>query len=255
LHSRHVWCRFRPVSNRIILVEPELPENVGFVARAMSCFGWSDLAFVGPPQEKGSAAWRTATLGKEILDASTAHETLLSAFGSARTTIAFTRRPHQKGLIDLPVLAERLPRLESPVALVFGRESIGLTSDEVLACDFACQIPTKHSTGSLNLGQAVAIGLSWLHDKPAYPADIPKGAAVASLREHWVRQTLEQSDALGLLHPSRREAGRRHLASLLRRLRPSREELRFLTSLLARLTRDRKERNLTPGNQERPPNP
>lgn len=162
----------------------------------------------------------------------------MSAFGDARTTIAFTRRPHQKGLVDLPDLAARLPSLEGPVALVFGRESIGLTSDEVLACDIACQIPTSHPTGSLNLGQAAAIALSWLHDKPARalpPAG--KGAALASLREQWVRSTLEQTDALGLLHPSRREAGRRHLAALLRRLRPTREELRFLTALLSRLSR------------------
>lgn len=227
--------------NRVILVEPELPENVGFVARAMSCFGWTDLAFVGPPPDPTSAAWRTATLGKEILDSCTAYPTLEEAFGKARTTIAFTRRPHQKGLVDLPVMAERLPRLESPVALVFGRESIGLTSDEVMSCDFACQIPTSHATGSLNLGQAAAIALSWLHDKPGpFGPDANKGAAVASLREQWVRKTLSETDALGLLHPSRREAGRRHLASLLRRLRPSREELRFLTSLLVRLTRDRK---------------
>jgi len=228
------------VSNhRIILVEPELPENVGFVARAMSCFGWTDLAFVGPKPDRSSAAWRTATMGKEILDASTAHDDLLSAFGPARTTIAFTRRPHQKGLIDLPDLAERLPRLESPVALVFGRESIGLTSEEVLACDFACQIPTTHPTGSLNLGQAAAIALAFLHHRPAYPESPNKGAAIASLREQWVRQTLEQTDVLGILHPARREAGRRHLAALLRRLRPTREELRFLTAILGRLTRDK----------------
>ena len=225
-------------NHRVILVEPELPENVGFVARAMSCFGWTELAFVGPKPDPSSAAWRTATLGKEILDAASSHDDLLSAFGPARTTIAFTRRPHQKGLVDLPDLAERMPRLEGPVALVFGRESIGLTSDEVLACDFACQIPTSHSTGSLNLGQAAAIALAFLHDKPTHTPSANKGATVASLREQWVRQTLERTDALGILHPARREAGRRHLASLLRRRRPSREELRFLTALLARLTRD-----------------
>lgn len=232
-------CRFASVSNhRIILVEPELPENVGFVARAMSCFGWTDLAVVGPRPDPASAAWRTATLGKEILESCTAHDSLVSAFGPARTTIAFTRRPHQKGLVDLPDVARRLPQMEAPVALVFGRESIGLTSEEVLACDLACQIPTSHPTGSLNLGQAAAIALSWLHDKPAVPGTDPrKGAALASLREDWVRKTLEETDALGILHPARREAGRRHLAGLLRRLRPSREELRFLTAILSRLSR------------------
>ena len=36
-----------PNRHRLILVQPEIPENIGFVVRAMSCFGWNDLALVG----------------------------------------------------------------------------------------------------------------------------------------------------------------------------------------------------------------
>ena len=64
--------------------------------------------------------------------------------------------------------------------------------------------------------------------------------AVAALRESWVQDVMLRAESL--LHPARREAGRRHLASLLRRMRPTREELRFLTSFLARLSDDRSKR-------------
>ncbi|MBK9578398.1 MAG: RNA methyltransferase [Fibrobacteres bacterium] len=224
-----------PNRHRLILVQPEIPENIGFVVRAMSCFGWNDLALVGTQKpDPDSVAYRTATLGKDILDRCTVHADLRSAFGEARTTIAFTRRPHQKGLVDLPNLAQRTD-LDAPWALVFGRESIGLTSEEVLQCDVACRIPTDHPTGSLNLGQAVAVALSGLHGTAPAIRDPPKGAALAILREDWVRQILANADSH--LHPARQEAGRRHLAALLRRLRPTRSELRFLGGLLERMSR------------------
>lgn len=224
-----------PDANRIVLVEPETPENIGFVVRAMACFGWENLAIVGTRPPPDSLAYRTATMGKEILERCTVHPDLVSAFGPARTTIAFTRRPHRKGLVDLPRLKD-VPDLEGPWTLVFGRESIGLTSEEVLSCDIACRIPTTHSTGSLNLGQAVAVALSGLHELAPSPVSDPaKGIAVAGIREQWARNLVEGAESY--LHPARREAGRRHLSALLRRLRPSREELRFLGALLDRMSR------------------
>ena len=225
-----------PNANRIVLVEPETPENIGFVVRAMACFGWENLAIVGTRPPPDSLAYRTATMGKDILERCTIHPDLISAFGPARTTIAFTRRPHRKGLVDLPRLKD-VPDLQAPWTVVFGRESIGLTSEEVLSCDIACQIPTTHSTGSLNLGQAVAVALSGLHGlSPTSVPDPAKGIAVASRREEWARNLVEGAE--GYLHPARREAGRRHLSALLRRLRPSREELRFLGALLDRMSRE-----------------
>lgn len=223
------------IANRVILVEPEIPENVGFSVRAMSCFGWTDLALVGPVPDPDSPAYRTATMGKDILTRARSHPDLRSAFGQARTTVAFTRRPHRKGLIDVQRLAEL--RLERPLALVFGRESIGLTSEEVLSCDYACRIPTVHETGSLNLGQAVAVALACLHELPPPPSpDAGPAPAVAVLREEWTESILRRAESF--LHPARREAGRRHLSALLRRLRPSREELRFLGALLERMSRE-----------------
>jgi TrmH family RNA methyltransferase len=235
--------------HRLILIEPEIPENIGFVVRAMACFGWQHLTLVGCPKpEPESPAWRTATMGKEILESCRCVATLEEALDDSCTSIAFTRRPHQKGLHDLPDLSANSARLDAPWALVFGRESIGMTSDEVLACDYACRIPTVHATGSLNLGQAVSIALAFFHQRPARTPPTPSHVATASaLRERWIRSTMQDVDLLGLIPPARREAGRRHLMNLLRRLRPNRDELHFLTSLLAKLTSTPKTRdqNLT----------
>jgi TrmH family RNA methyltransferase len=223
--------------HRLILIEPEMPENIGFAVRAMSCFGWSKLVLVGAPRPSpDSPAFRTATLGKEILAQAEEVSSLREAFGDARTTIAFTRRPHQKGLLALPHLAQESAKHEAPWALVFGRESIGLTSDEVMACDVACNIPTVHQTGSLNLGQAVSIGLAFLHAAPPRPQDDEgAGSALAVAREEWVDWVGREIETRQLLHPARLEAGKRHLQGLLRRLRPNDGELRFLQGLTRKL--------------------
>lgn len=222
--------------NRVILVEPELPENIGFCVRAMACFGLTELVLVGAVRPTpDSAAFRTATLGKEILAQAKEATTLREAFGEARTSIAFTRRPHHKGLVALPHLARTSTQYEAPWALVFGRESIGLTSEEVLACDLACNIPTTHPTGSFNLGQAVAIALATLHECPPMPVDEEgQGSALAARREEWSERVAREIEARGVLHPARLEAGRKHLHDLLRRLRPNDGELRFLEGLTRR---------------------
>jgi len=226
--------------HRVILVEPELPENIGFVVRAMSCFGWSKLVLLNARRpDPESPAFRTATLGKEILARAEEASSLEEAFGDARTTVAFTRRPHQKGLLPLPHLAQDSLSHEAPWALVFGRESIGLTSEEVMACDIACSIPTVHTTGSLNLGQAASIALAFLHDLPSRPVqEAGEGSALATAREEWARWVGDEIEKRGLLHPARLDAGRRHLQSILRRMRPNDGELRFLQGLSRRLAKD-----------------
>jgi TrmH family RNA methyltransferase len=227
------------IPHRVILVEPEVPENIGFVVRAMSCFGWSRLVLVNARRpDPDSPAFRTATLGKEILAQAREASSLQEAFGDARTTVAFTRRPHQKGLVPLPHLAQGSDVHEAPWALVFGRESIGLTSEEVMACDVACSIPTVHPTGSLNLGQAAAIALAFLHEVPTRPVGSEgEGSALAAAREAWAGWVGDEIEKRGLLHPARLEAGRRHLSSILRRMRPSDGELRFLQGLSRRLVK------------------
>jgi tRNA/rRNA methyltransferase len=145
---------------RVVLVGPENPRNVGFVARAMRAFGASDLAVVGVPWETPPAeARRTGVAALDILDRVRVEPSLEAALRGCATAVAFSRRPSvlrqtEFELPDAPAALASAGR----VALVFGRESNGLTREESAACPFLARIPCRDGV-SLNLGQAAAVAL------------------------------------------------------------------------------------------------
>ena len=158
---------------RVVLVGPENPHNVGFVARAMLCFGAEDLVVAAtswkslPPQAR-----KTGVAAPEILDRARLVPTLADALRGCDTAIAFSRRPsvlRQKSF----TLPERPTALKGTgeTALVFGRESNGLTREESALCPVLARIPCREGV-SLNLGQAVAVALFSL----TAPAPVEAGA-------------------------------------------------------------------------------
>lgn len=140
----------------VVLVEPENPRNIGFVARAMRVSGLSELRLVNPAGDFDEA-YITGKAGKDILDAAGRYSTLDEAIADASTAVAFTRRGFSEVVGDV-ALAELSQKIDSKTALVFGRESQGLSREEVVRCSLCCHIPTD-TTVSYNLGQAVAISL------------------------------------------------------------------------------------------------
>lgn len=154
--SRNIMAKFV-----VVLVEPEHPHNVGFVARAMHCNALSDLRIVYPKSMKtvNDKSYRTAANSHDILDNAKVVHTFAEAIADCQCAIAFSRRvfgcPTKHFM--LPDIAEYVPS-EGTVALVFGRESCGLSLDEVKACSYQCEIPVP-GLMSLNLGQAVTAGL------------------------------------------------------------------------------------------------
>jgi tRNA/rRNA methyltransferase len=146
-------------SFRVVLVGPENPRNVGFVARAMLCFGVSDLAVVGVPWTSPPAeARKTGVAALEILDRARVFPDLASALRGCDAAVAFSRRPTVLRQASF-VLPEPPPEpLKGRVALVFGRESNGLTREESALCPLLARIPSREGL-SLNLGQAAAVAL------------------------------------------------------------------------------------------------
>ncbi len=141
---------------RIVLCEPEHPHNVGFVARAMHCNAIRELFIVYPQRDRvNPESYRTAHNSKEILDNAMVVHTLDEALSSAQYAIAFSRRRFDTVIpnTQLPSISERLPT-SGTVALVFGRESSGLSLDEIERCAVICEIPVPGQM-SLNLAQAV----------------------------------------------------------------------------------------------------
>lgn len=143
---------------RLVLVEPEHPHNVGFVARAMHCYALDELYIVYPKRNKViDKSYHTAANSHDILDNATVVHKFEDAIGDCSCAVAFSRRIFGSAIKHTMVqnLSELLPE-EGTIALVFGRESCGLALEEVNACTYQCEIPVP-GLMSLNLGQAVAV--------------------------------------------------------------------------------------------------
>lgn len=145
---------------RVVLVEPENPLNVGFVARAMKSFGIEELVIAGSSWNKmPDEAGITGVSAPEVLSGAKFVDSLEDALRGCGTAIAFSRRPTdlRQNEITLPAGASSLS-LKGKTALVFGRESKGLTRAETALCPHLARIPCQNGI-SLNLGQAVAVAL------------------------------------------------------------------------------------------------
>ncbi|MCR4296976.1 MAG: RNA methyltransferase [Elusimicrobia bacterium] len=164
---------------RVVLVGPENPLNAGFVARAMRAFGAKDLVIAASSWKTlPSEARRTGVSAPEILDGVRFEKDLAGALTGCATAIAFSRRPTdlRQDEFALPAVPESLS-MKGRTALVFGRESKGLTRAETALCPYLARIPCENGV-SLNLGQAVAVALFSL---TATERVLPERAATASL--------------------------------------------------------------------------
>lgn len=140
-----------------MLVEPENPLNLGFVARAMRASGVEDLVVVSPDWKKIPAeAYVTGTSAPEILNEAGVVSDLNAALRGCASAVAFSRRP--SALKQEEFVLPNAPSLSGRIALVFGRESKGLTRAETALCPYLARIPCRNGV-SLNLGQAVAVAL------------------------------------------------------------------------------------------------
>jgi len=147
----------------IVLVEPQLAENIGAVARAMGNFALSELRLVKPRDGwPNPGANRTASGADRILEEARLYETMAEAIADCSLVIAATARQHDqvKPVVGPEQAARDLyPHVEAgnKAALVFGRERNGLEVHEVGLADKILTLPVNPAFASLNLGQAVII--------------------------------------------------------------------------------------------------
>jgi tRNA/rRNA methyltransferase len=147
----------------VVLVEPQLGENIGAVARAMANFGLSKLRLIKPLQGWPNERARVMAAGADrVLDNATVHESLSAALADCTFVLAATARNHDqaKPVVGPDAAAvEMVPRVSSgeTVALVFGRERYGLENHEVGLADRILTLPVNPAFASLNLAQAVIV--------------------------------------------------------------------------------------------------
>ena len=142
----------------IILVRPQMGENIGATARAMKNFGLHDLRLVAPrdgwPNERAVAM---ASHAYDIIDAATLYNTLDDALHDCHRAYAATARPRELSLsCYTPHQAAQDVASYSQTAYVFGPENNGLSNEDIASCHGIITIPTDNYS-SLNLAQSVVI--------------------------------------------------------------------------------------------------
>ncbi|MEE8482319.1 MAG: RNA methyltransferase, partial [Acidiferrobacterales bacterium] len=146
---------------RIVLVNTSHAGNIGATARAMKNMHLSRLFLVNPENFPSPEATARASGADDVLAGATVCDTLDEALVGCVWVVGSTARARRIGwptLTPRAVAAEAVNRaVTGPVAMVFGRERMGLTNDEVDKCQALVTIPSNADYSSLNVASAVQI--------------------------------------------------------------------------------------------------
>jgi len=145
----------------IVLVQPQIPENIGAVARAMNNMGLDRLVLVDPKNLDGDRMNKTATgSSTKVLEGMDVYKNLREALVPFQYLIGTTARigASRPALAQPRSLARKLIPIsrDNLVAILFGPEDRGLSNDQLRFCHTIATVPTA-SFSSLNLAQAVMI--------------------------------------------------------------------------------------------------
>ncbi|RLE80040.1 MAG: RNA methyltransferase [Thermoprotei archaeon] len=157
----------------VVLVEPLYQLNIGYVARSMLNFGFRRLVLVNPRTEIGSEAYVFSAHAKEVIKNSRIVGSFEEAISDASLVVGTTGKiPKRYSSLRVPIapedLAQRLFKFNGKVALVFGREDVGLKNKELEKCDVIVTIPTAPIYPILNLSHAVTIILYEIYKNEVY---------------------------------------------------------------------------------------
>ncbi|MFB6205684.1 MAG: RNA methyltransferase [Haloglomus sp.] len=232
-----------PPDISVAVVDAETPGNVGTVARAMKNFGLSELLLVDPPplDPEGEAYGMAGHAREDVLPNAreVTFEYLVEHFhtvGCTAVTGEDARRHVRYPYRTPAALADSLRDVAADTCVVFGRERIGLTNEELGRLDEVCAIPASDDYPVLNLGQAatvvlyelreLTVGETQLPDEPIERAD---EAALEGLHDEFARYLRNVN------HPvEKQEKARRLFRRVLGRAHPTGRETRTLRGILRR---------------------
>jgi tRNA/rRNA methyltransferase len=232
----------------IILVSPQMGENIGAAARAMANCGLSDLRLVNPrdgwPNPKADASASGAT---HITGATQVYATTEEAVADLSYVIASTARPRdlvkpvltpQSAATELHVRAQAGIR----VGLLFGAERTGLLNEDIALADAIATVPLNPEFTSLNLAQAVLLfGYEWYKAQVDVPAlQLNWNGSMPATKDELVNlfnhfeDELERSDYFK--NPKMRPTMVANLRAMLQRATLSEQEVRTLHGMIVALT-------------------
>ncbi len=238
----------------VILVRPQLADNIGAAARAMANGGLFHMRLVAPrdgwPQER---AWRTASGADRILDALTLHETIDDAVRDLHHVYATCPRPRH---VVKPMLTARGAAAEWRLVqarglrsgILFGPERAGLDNDDMARADALVRFPLEPGFMSLNLAQAVLIASYewWMATDATPPRALMTNETHVATKgelENFLDHLTRELDACGFLRNEAKRPGMvRNLRHFFARGEVTEQELRTLHGVVAELSLGRRVR-------------
>jgi tRNA/rRNA methyltransferase len=236
----------------VVLVEPQLGENIGAAARAMANFGLSRLRLVKPRQSWPNDKAKMMAAGADrVLDGAVLYDTLDAALADCTFVLATTARAHDQAKPVLgPAEAARqiAPRVAAgeTVALVFGRERNGLENDEVALADCIVTLPVNPAFASLNLAQAIVIvAYEWfkLATEEKLPFSMPEKSAPApkqQLLAFFASLERELERVEFFRPPDKRETMQINLRNIFSRMQPTQQDVQTLHGVIMSIAEGRK---------------
>jgi len=231
----------------VVLVAPQMGENIGMVARAMLNCGLLDLRLVAPRDGwPNPAAERAASGALPVIEAARLFPTTEAAVADLHRLYVTTARPREQVKV---IVTPRRAGVEiraaeaagERVGLLFGPERTGLSNDDIALGDAIVQVPLNPAFASLNLAQAVLLlAYEWYQAGDATP---PRELHLGGGRPAEKAQLIGFFERLegvlqemGFFHPPEKAPGmRRNLRSLFDRAAPTDQEVRTLHGLLSAL--------------------
>jgi tRNA/rRNA methyltransferase len=236
----------------IVLVEPQLGENIGTAARAMMNCGLDDLRLVCPREGWPSDKAKSAASGADavLAKARLFPDTAASVADLAHLYAATTRDRHMVRRQVTPRQAalemrEHIAAGET-CGVLFGPERTGLVNDDVALADTVLTVPLNPAFSSLNLAQAVLIvGYEWFTAAASTAPEILRsGGSRPATKEELLNFFAHLEEALtisGFLRdPDKRPRMVRNLRSLFQRARCTEQEIRTLHGVITALAGPRR---------------
>jgi tRNA/rRNA methyltransferase len=236
----------------MVLVEPQLGENIGAAARAMANFGLARLRLVRPRDGwPNIQASRSASGADHVLETAALYDSVKAAIADCTLVLATTARAHDQAKPVLApeaavsLLARHVAAGEN-VAVMFGRERHGLENDEVALADRIVTFPVNPAFASLNLAQAVAlIAYEWfkLASGGALPFAMPSKSPPAGKQqiEAFFIHLEQELDRIEYFRPlDKRATMLVNLRNIFARMQPTQQDIQTLHGIVVALSEGRK---------------
>lgn len=242
----------QPPGPAMILVEPQMGENIGAAARAMWNFGLDSMRLVDPrdgwPNPKAVAMSSGAA---HVIEGATVTATTAEAVADLHYVYATTARPREMAkavLTPEAAMQDAAARIRAgeKVGVLFGRERTGLENDDVVRANAIVTVPVNPAFASLNLGQCVLLmAYEWRRQVDATPgvqistghSETAKSSDVDLMLDHLV----DRLDEAGFFHlPDKRPMMVRNLRNLFRRAPLTDQDVRTLWGVIKALVEKRR---------------